>query len=99
MHLIVWEFRVRPGHEAEFERVYGPNGAWATLFARGEGYLGTELLGDIAVRGRYLTIDRWTTRAAFEAFRQRWPEEYRALDLRCESLTSRETAVGTFTAP
>ena len=28
----VWEFEVRPGCEAEFERHYGPDGSWVELF-------------------------------------------------------------------
>lgn len=99
MHAIVWEFQVRPEQEAEFERVYGPEGAWARLFAGGEGFLGTELLRDVDDRGRYLTIDRWTSAAAFAAFRDRWADDYRDLDRRCAALTSRETALGAFVAP
>lgn len=98
MHAIVWEFWAKAGQEAEFERVYGPEGAWARLFARGEGFLGTELLRDADQRGRYLTIDRWTSSAAFDAFRQRWAEEYRALDRQCEALRQRETPLGSFTS-
>jgi heme-degrading monooxygenase HmoA len=96
MYVIVWEFRAKAGHEEEFERVYGPEGKWAQLFAHGEGYLGTELLGDVADRGRYVTIDRWTSHAAFEAFRRQWSDEYRALDRRCEALRAEETALGSF---
>jgi heme-degrading monooxygenase HmoA len=96
---IVWEFRVTPEHEAAFEAIYGPEGAWAELFRRDPGFLGTELLRDVAERGRYLTIDRWTSPAAFESFRRRWAEEYEALDQRCEPLTQQELAVGSFVVP
>jgi heme-degrading monooxygenase HmoA len=99
MYLIVWQFWVRPGREAEFEQIYGPTGDWAQLFARGEGFVGTELLRDVAETGRYVTIDRWTSHAAFEAFRQQLAADYRALDERCEALTLREEALGTFTEP
>jgi heme-degrading monooxygenase HmoA len=99
MHVIVWEFRASAGQEAEFERVYGPEGVWADLFARGDGFIATELLRDTGERGRYLTIDRWTSQAAFEAFRHRWGEAYRALDQRCEGLRERETLLGSFANP
>jgi hypothetical protein len=39
----VWQYDATPGHEKEFERLYGATGAWAQLFARGSGYLGTAL--------------------------------------------------------
>ena len=52
----------------EFERVYGPNGEWAEFFRRGKGYIGTELLRDVEVPGRYLVIDRWESAESYNAF-------------------------------
>ncbi len=96
MHVVLWEFRVRPGHEQEFERAYGPRGLWEDLFRQGEGYMGTELFRDLAERKRYLTIDRWSSRAAFESFRARHLGEYEALDRHCSVMTESETQVGSF---
>jgi heme-degrading monooxygenase HmoA len=94
MHVIVWEFRVRKGREAEFEQAYGPTGEWTALFKRGEGYLGTELLHDTTNRQRYVTIDRWTSPATYEAFRSRWRSEYAAMDSLYEALTEHEVLLG-----
>ena len=96
MLVIVWEYLARPGQHEEFERVYGPEGEWARFFARGVGYLGTELLSDVNEKGRYLTIDRWVSREAFDAFQSRWGGEYREIDQRYEALTIREVALGSF---
>jgi Holliday junction DNA helicase RuvB len=41
---IVWEFIVRDGKIAEFERSYSATGSWAKLFRGSPGYLGTTLL-------------------------------------------------------
>ena len=98
MYVIIWEFRTKREREGEFERVYGPEGEWAEFFRRGEGYLGTELLRDIATRGRYVTIDRWTSQAAYDAFRGRNLSEYETIDRRCESLTEHEAHIGSFPA-
>jgi 8-oxo-dGTP pyrophosphatase MutT (NUDIX family)/quinol monooxygenase YgiN len=95
-HVIVWEFRVRAGREAEFESAYGPDGDWARLFRRDPAYHGTDLLRDGAVERRYVTIDRWASRAANDAFRERWRAEYEALDRRCEALTEHEAALGRY---
>lgn len=95
VHVILWEFRVRPGSEPAFEAAYGANGDWARLFRKAPGYLGTELLR-AAQEGRYLTVDRWASRAEFEAFRDAHRQEYGALDARCEELTIAETPMGTF---
>lgn len=53
---------------AQFERAYGPEGEWAQFFAGGAGYIGTELLRDVEQPGRYVSIDRWESRDAYNAF-------------------------------
>lgn len=95
-HVIIWEFRARRGREGEFERVYGPGGDWANFFRSGEGYLGTELMRGVETPGRYVTIDRWTSAAAYEDFRSRNLSEYETIDRRCESLTEHEARLGSF---
>jgi hypothetical protein len=44
MHVILWEFTIKPEKQQTFLDAYGPEGNWAQLFRRAEGYLGTELL-------------------------------------------------------
>jgi heme-degrading monooxygenase HmoA len=92
----VWAFRVGDGNESRFEQLYGPDGAWVQLFSMGTGYLGTELLRDVAQPGRYVTIDRWTSEDAYHAFRRAWDKEYLALDEAWESLTLEEQSLGSF---
>jgi heme-degrading monooxygenase HmoA len=60
----------------EFERVYGPDGAWAAFFHGAAGYVGTELLRDLEVSGRYLVLDRWESREAYQAFVEANRDEY-----------------------
>jgi heme-degrading monooxygenase HmoA len=96
MYVVLWRFRPLVGRESEFERAYGPSGQWAQLFGRGDGYLGTELLRRFDDPGEYLALDRWASRAAYEAFRARWSDEYRRLDHWLEELTEEETPLGAF---
>jgi heme-degrading monooxygenase HmoA len=96
MYVIIWEYEVAAGRAEAFEQAYGPDGAWAQLFARSTGYLGTELLRTPAPGGRYVTIDRWASPLAYEAFREQWRGEYAALDRQCASLTTHEHHVGDF---
>ena len=93
----VWEFEVPASAEAEFQRHYGPNGTWEVLFRNDPGYIETLLLQDSSRPGRYLTIDRWQSAGAYRAFRERFAEEYEALDRRCQALTVREKNLGLFT--
>ncbi|MGA8037270.1 MAG: antibiotic biosynthesis monooxygenase [Candidatus Acidiferrales bacterium] len=92
----LWEFRVRPERAAEFESAYSSRGAWAALFAKNDGFLGTTLLRDASAPGRYLTIDRWLSGAAHAAMRERHAAEYETLDRAFEALTRSEIALGTF---
>ena len=92
----LWEFTVTAARQAEFEAHYGPDGTWARLFRLAEGYLGTELLRDRGNSLRYLTIDRWESREAFEAFRRAHGAEYERLDREFEGLTTREAPLGEY---
>jgi len=96
LYMILWEFHVKPGREKRFERVYSPEGDWARFFTQGKGYLGTELDRDLQRKGRYLTEDYWTSKTAYESFREQRLAEFRALDKQCAGLTRRETALGKF---
>jgi heme-degrading monooxygenase HmoA len=92
----VWRFRADPRSIAAFERAYGPGGDWARLFASSPGFLGTALLKSPGETAEYLTIDRWRSAEDWDAFRTASNAEYRALDQRCESLTTAELDIGTF---
>jgi heme-degrading monooxygenase HmoA len=95
----IWEFFVRPGSEDEFVRHYGPDGTWAELFRRAPGYLGTLLLRDHEERSRFVTVDSWESVDALAAFRREFAAGFTKLDERCEQLTTRENALGTYELP
>lgn len=95
-YVYVWTFLVKPGCESHFERTYGPAGEWVSLFEKAPGYLRTELLRDLAVAGRYLTIDYWESELSHQRFRRQFDSDFRQLDQRCEHLTDSEVLVGQF---
>jgi heme-degrading monooxygenase HmoA len=95
-YVYVWRFLVRPGSGSAFEAAYGPDGDWVRLFRQADGYLGTQLLRDRADPRRYITIDRWTSREAWEAFRAERAVEWEEIDRRGEALTEREEEIGRF---
>ena len=96
MFAILWQFDIAEDKIAGFEAAYGADGSWAGLFSRSPEYLGTELLKDAYVPGRYVTIDRWRNEEAFRAFRAQHDLDYEALDRACDSLTAAETRIGAF---
>ena len=93
---IVWEFVVKPRAVPRFRKLYGAGGAWAALFRRHPGYMGTRLLQDTTSRQRFLTIDSWQSRSQFERMRRAAREEYGRLDAVCEELTVSERPLGVF---
>jgi quinol monooxygenase YgiN len=66
------------------------------LFRRSPDYIETLLLEDDVVPGRYLTVDRWRSKAAYLAFRAAFAEQYEQLDDECEQLTAAERSLGEF---
>ncbi|GAC1654408.1 MAG: hypothetical protein NVS9B15_15100 [Acidobacteriaceae bacterium] len=62
---IVWRFVVKPECVAEFEKHYDNHGTWANLFAKAEGYRGTEMLRRKGEEGEYLVIDQWDSEEHF----------------------------------
>src|SRR5258705_13271786 len=94
MYVIVWEYQVKAEYLDDFEKIYGAGGAWADLFQRENGYLGTELLYDPQNPQGYITIDRWVSSLAYDNFLVRCQEEYELLDEKCNELIERETLLG-----
>jgi heme-degrading monooxygenase HmoA len=97
VYVRIFEFRVRRGQEKKFEEIYGPKGDWAQLFGKSSAFLRTELHRDMETRGRYVTIDTFTSQPAFTAFLEQFGKEYEALDRRCQELRASEENIGSFT--
>ena len=95
-HVIAWEFRVRPQAEAEFVEKYGPEGVWARLFRRSDGYIRTELFRDVSDQRRFITLDYWKSEKEFNRFRAQHADEYERLDKELEGLTEEERPLGAF---
>ncbi|MBV9669415.1 MAG: antibiotic biosynthesis monooxygenase [Acidobacteriales bacterium] len=98
MIVIVWRFVAKAERVREFESRYSGEGDWAQLFARAEGYIGTEMWRAVDEANTYLVLDRWDSAEHFSAFKAKFQREYEALDRMCEALTEREEKVGVFGA-
>ena len=94
MIAIIWRYEVRDEHRTEFEAAYGPTGDWARLFARTEGFRGTELLR--SDDDSYLTLDIWRSAEDFAAFLGDHQSDYEALDARTEGWTRAEHRIGEY---
>jgi hypothetical protein len=96
MYCYAWSFVVRPEHVNEFQAAYGPEGDWARFFRSDPEYLWTHLLADRDNPARFLTIDFWSSCEACAAFRERFSDQFEALDKSFERFTVEEVQIGSF---
>jgi heme-degrading monooxygenase HmoA len=96
MHVIMWEFVVRPEKIHEFLAAYQATGGWAQLFGLADGYEGTELLSSTDGADRFVTIDRWRSVDDFARFQEKFGKQYQSLDRHREGFTPSERKLGTF---
>jgi heme-degrading monooxygenase HmoA len=96
MFVVIWEYQAHAGREGEFAALYGGEGAWVALFRGYAGYVGTELLHDATQPQRFVTIDRWTSQSAYDAFLATAKPAYADIDALGDALTVHERCVGRF---
>ena len=96
MFLILWEFEVKPGEEAPFEKAYGPRGPWVQLFRRDPRFRQTQLLKDPSRSRIYFTLDFWDSQHDYEHFKHSNQDDYDSLDRATAPLTIREHNLGCF---
>ena len=87
MYEAIWEYEVDEESRPAFEAFYGASGEWVRLFRRSPAFQETVLFRNVAREGHYLTVDRWTSRDAYDAFLGRFRRDYEALDERSSGLT------------
>jgi quinol monooxygenase YgiN len=92
----IWRYSIKPDQRTELLSAYCSKGHWAILFSQDSDYIKTDLLQDSSDENVYLTIDYWTSKAARDAFREKFSEEFHALDQECEAYTVSEVFVGDF---
>ena len=92
----IWEYIVKADSLAAFKSAYGSEGAWVQLFRKHPGYIRTELYQDESQPQRFITIDYWESKTAFEDFKKRFEAQYQAMDEQYEALTQRESFIGNF---
>ena len=94
MYRLVWELDVQPERVADFEKIYSAEGRWTTFFKVSADYLGSELYKSMGSNHRFVVVDAWRSRAAYEAFRKTNAAEYSTLDAWCRPLLKHERMLG-----
>ena len=96
MFLILWEFEVKSGEEASFEKAYGLLGPWVQLFQGDSHFRQTQLLKDPSRSRIYFTLDFWDSEQDYQRFKHSKQREYDKLDRLTAELTIRECNLGYF---
>jgi heme-degrading monooxygenase HmoA len=96
MFLALSEFEVKSGCEQRFQMVYGATGEWERLFRTDPNFLETRLLRDPMQTDKFVTLDFWESRSAYESFKELNHAGYVAMDRSCQSLTNFERCLGYF---
>lgn len=94
-YILIWEFTVRSDLIEIFKEKYGSHGIWATFFRSDPGYIRTELVQDTSNIQRFLTLDFWVSKKAYDVFRSENQVTYERIDAECVALTEKEMFLGT----
>ncbi len=98
MIALAFQFEVRPGREAEFERFFGADGPWHALGRRSRSFLGSSFLRDAVQPTRYLAVEYWSEMLVYERYQADFSQEIRQLEEERDDLVSSMVPLGIFTA-
>jgi hypothetical protein len=98
MIAIMWQFDVKAGREAEFEQLYGADGAWTTMNRHTRSYLGSSFLHDQNRVSRYIVIEYWSEMLVAEPNRAVRSAANAVVEARRTALVQSVEPLGVFTA-
>ncbi len=96
MLLVLWEYRVKPGQNDDFESLYRPDGPWTQLFKGSPAFVSVTLWHDRRDPARYVVADRWTSEVPYDEFVRDHADAIEALSERGRRTWERETPMGRF---
>lgn len=98
MIALVWQFDVKAGREAEFQKLFGANGPWPGLGRRSRSFLGSSFLRDAVQPTRYLVVEYWSEMLVYEKHLADFSDEIRQLEQERDLLLESMMPLGIFTA-
>jgi quinol monooxygenase YgiN len=98
MVAIVWQFEVKAGKEAEFERLFGAEGDWTGASRHSRSYLGSSFLRDQNNDQRYLLVEYWSEMLVYEQHKAYRRDAMADLEARRDELVASVEPLGVFSA-
>ena len=98
MIAMAWQFELREGGQAAFEKFYGADGPWTALSRKSRSFLGSSFLRDQVQPTRYLLIEYWSEMVVYERHHSDFSNEVAAVEAERDALCLSVTPLGVFTA-
>ncbi|MCL4810963.1 MAG: antibiotic biosynthesis monooxygenase [Vicinamibacteraceae bacterium] len=98
MIAVVWQFQVKRGQEAEFERLYGADGEWTTVSRKSRSFIGSSFLKELSSDRRYLLVEYWSEMLPYERHRRDLVEEIEPLEQAREAMLESVLPLGVYDA-
>ena len=101
MIAIMWQFDIKAGNEAEFERFCGASGEWTAANRHSRSFLGTSFLRGSPVEpqtSRYVVVEYWSEMVVHEQHKTYRGDELARLGARRDQLVASCEPLGVFTA-
>lgn len=98
MIAVVWQFQVKPGKQADFERFYGADGEWSQLARRSRSFLGSSFLRDQASNTSYLLVEYWSEMVVYERHLKSFTTDIHHLEQSRDELCTGIVPLGVFSA-
>lgn len=96
MFIVLNEFHVKEEHIPAFETEFGSAGTRSETLQKGEGFMSTELMKDGANKRRFITIDRWISKDAYEDFQIEFENESAEVAKLGENMLEKQQLIGAF---
>jgi quinol monooxygenase YgiN len=98
MIAIMWQFDVKKGSEAEFEKLHGIDGEWTAVNRHTRSYLGSSFLRDQNRTSRYVLTEYWSEMIVYERHKGTRSAAIASFEGRRASLVDSVEPLGIFTA-
>jgi hypothetical protein len=95
---VVFQFEVKPGHEADFERFHGADGEWTAVSRQSRSFVGSSFLKEIASPPRYLLVEYWSEMVVYERHLRDLAWDIESLERRRAAMVASTQSLGIYHA-
>lgn len=98
MIAVIFQFEIKPGREAEFERLHGADGEWTALSRQSRSFIGSSFLREFASPPRYVLVEYWSEMVVYERHLKDLAADIEALEQRRADMVAATLSLGIYNA-